>query len=95
MSSTPSARLDALVVGGGQAGLAAGYYLQRAGLRFAILDAGPEPAGLWPLYYDDDPTATGEIRCFGGAHFATELSRVRSLAPRFSSISRAGAQMMF
>lgn len=31
---------DAIVIGAGQAGLAAGYYLQCAGLRFSILDAG-------------------------------------------------------
>ena len=31
--------LDVLVVGGGQAGLAVGYYLRRTGLSFAIFDA--------------------------------------------------------
>lgn len=43
---------DAVVIGGGQAGLAAGYHLQRAGLRFTILEAGAEAAGSWPRYYD-------------------------------------------
>lgn len=43
---------DTLVIGGGQAGLAAGYYLQRAGLRFRILEAGDEPVGAWPRYRD-------------------------------------------
>jgi putative flavoprotein involved in K+ transport len=42
---------DTLVIGGGQAGLATGYHLQRAGLRFAILEAGPGPHGSWPHYY--------------------------------------------
>lgn len=41
-----------VVIGGGQAGLAAGFYLQRAGLEpardFVILDAGREPGGAWP-----------------------------------------------
>lgn len=37
--------LDALVIGAGQAGLAAGYHLRRAGLSFAILEAGEEPGG--------------------------------------------------
>ena len=32
--------LDTIVIGAGQAGLAAGYHLRQAGLRFAILDAG-------------------------------------------------------
>lgn len=44
--------LDAIVVGGGQAGLAAGYHLKRAGLSFAILEAGEAPGGSWPGYYE-------------------------------------------
>jgi putative flavoprotein involved in K+ transport len=44
--------LDALVIGAGQAGLAAGYHLRRAGLFFAILEAGEEPGGSWPGYYE-------------------------------------------
>jgi putative flavoprotein involved in K+ transport len=46
------AGLDALVVGAGQAGLAAGYHLRRAGLSFEILEAGEEPGGSWPGYYE-------------------------------------------
>ena len=42
---------DTLVIGAGQAGLAAGYHLQRAGLRFAILEAAADPHGSWPQYY--------------------------------------------
>ncbi|HEX6486389.1 MAG TPA: FAD-dependent oxidoreductase, partial [Nocardioidaceae bacterium] len=38
---------EVVVIGGGQAGLAAGYYLRRAGVDFAILDAAPEPGGAW------------------------------------------------
>ena len=44
--------LDALVVGAGQAGLATGYHLKRAGLSFEILEARGEPGGSWPGYYD-------------------------------------------
>src|SRR5687768_5463729 len=43
---------DALVIGAGQAGLATGYHLKQAGLRFAILEAGLQPGGSWPRYYD-------------------------------------------
>jgi putative flavoprotein involved in K+ transport len=43
---------DAIVIGAGQAGLATGYHLKRAGLRFAILEAGSQPGGSWPKYYD-------------------------------------------
>jgi putative flavoprotein involved in K+ transport len=43
---------DAIVIGAGQAGLAAGYYLQQAKLNFLILEASDEPVGSWPHYYD-------------------------------------------
>jgi cation diffusion facilitator CzcD-associated flavoprotein CzcO len=42
---------DVVVVGGGQAGLAAGYFLRRAGLDFAVLDAGEGPGGSWTGYW--------------------------------------------
>ncbi|BAJ27041.1 MULTISPECIES: ArsO family NAD(P)H-dependent flavin-containing monooxygenase [Kitasatospora] len=45
-------RTEVLVVGGGQAGLAAGYYLRRAGLDFRILDAAPAPGGAWRHHWD-------------------------------------------
>ncbi|MEV2242246.1 ArsO family NAD(P)H-dependent flavin-containing monooxygenase [Micromonospora sp. NPDC049891] len=38
---------DVVVVGGGQAGLAAGYYLRRTGLDYVILDAQSQPGGAW------------------------------------------------
>ncbi len=43
---------DVIVIGAGQAGLAAGYHLQKAGLRFTILEASSEAAGSWPHYYE-------------------------------------------
>jgi putative flavoprotein involved in K+ transport len=43
---------DVLVIGGGQAGLAAGYHLRRAGLSFTILEGATEVGGSWPHYYD-------------------------------------------
>jgi putative flavoprotein involved in K+ transport len=51
-SRTGSAVLEALVIGGGQAGLAAGYHLNRAGLSFEILEAADKPGGSWPGYYE-------------------------------------------
>lgn len=42
---------DVLVIGGGQAGLAAGYYLRRAGREFLILDAEQRPGGAWQHYW--------------------------------------------
>jgi putative flavoprotein involved in K+ transport len=43
---------DAIVIGGGQAGLATGYHLQRSGLHFVILEANSEATGSWSRYYD-------------------------------------------
>ena len=40
-------RYDVIVVGGGQAGLAVGYFLRREGRRFVILEAAAEPAAAW------------------------------------------------
>ena len=36
-----------MVIGGGQAGLAVGFYLRRTRLRFVILDEQPAPGGAW------------------------------------------------
>ncbi|WP_461003125.1 ArsO family NAD(P)H-dependent flavin-containing monooxygenase [Streptomonospora sediminis] len=47
-----AARWDVVVIGGGQAGLAAGYFLRRAGLEFAVLDAEERPGGAWQHYWD-------------------------------------------
>ncbi|MFD8210663.1 ArsO family NAD(P)H-dependent flavin-containing monooxygenase [Streptomyces sp. NPDC059695] len=44
--------VDVVVIGGGQAGLAAGYHLRRAGLAFVILDAAPAPGGAWQHTWD-------------------------------------------
>ncbi|MGB3181096.1 MAG: ArsO family NAD(P)H-dependent flavin-containing monooxygenase [Cyclobacteriaceae bacterium] len=38
---------DVIVIGGGQSGLATGYYLRREKLDYLILDAQPEPGGAW------------------------------------------------
>lgn len=43
---------DAIVVGGGQSGLAAAHHLRRQRLDTAIIEAGSEPVGSWPHYYD-------------------------------------------
>lgn len=44
--------VDSIVIGAGQAGLAAAWHLQRAGLSFEVLEAGADAAGSWPHYYD-------------------------------------------
>ena len=44
--------LDVIVIGAGQAGLAAGHALTKAGLSFQMLEASDRAAGSWPHYYD-------------------------------------------
>ena len=56
--------VDTLVVGAGQAGLAAGIALRRAGLSFMIVDAADQPGGSWPRYYDS-------LTLFSPARFST------------------------
>ena len=45
-------RYDVVVVGGGQAGLALGYFLARDGRRFTILEAADAPAAAWRTRWD-------------------------------------------
>jgi putative flavoprotein involved in K+ transport len=44
--------LDLVVVGGGQAGLAMAWHLARQGLRFVVLEAGPELGHTWRSRWD-------------------------------------------
>jgi putative flavoprotein involved in K+ transport len=48
----PRERLDVAVVGAGQAGLAIGHFLARAGRRFVILEAGDSVATAWRERWD-------------------------------------------
>src|SRR5919206_962406 len=48
----PPERLDVVVVGAGQAGLAIGHHLARSGRRFAILEAGPSVGTAWRERWD-------------------------------------------
>lgn len=43
---------DVIVIGGGQAGLAAGYFLRRSGLSYVILDSERHPGGAWQHAWD-------------------------------------------
>ncbi len=44
--------IDTVVIGGGQAGLAAGFYLSRAGLDFTVLEAGSRIGESWRKRWD-------------------------------------------
>jgi cation diffusion facilitator CzcD-associated flavoprotein CzcO len=56
--------LDVAVIGGGQAGLAVGYYLKRSGLSFAIFDAENGPGGAWRRGWDS-------LRLFSPARYSS------------------------
>ena len=45
-------RLDVIVIGGGQAGLAIGHHLARQGRRFTVLEAADGPAAAWRGRWD-------------------------------------------
>ncbi|MCA1783196.1 MAG: ArsO family NAD(P)H-dependent flavin-containing monooxygenase [Intrasporangiaceae bacterium] len=61
-------KAEVVVVGGGQAGLAMGFYLQRAGLRpgrdVVILDADDRPGGAWRHMWEG-------LRLFSPASFSS------------------------
>ncbi|WP_406445848.1 NAD(P)/FAD-dependent oxidoreductase [Streptomyces sp. NBC_01613] len=55
-------RIDTVVIGGGQAGLATGYHLARTGRPFVILDAGERIGDAWRQRWDS-------LRLFSPAKF--------------------------
>ncbi len=65
-------RVELVIVGGGQSGLAAAYAARESGLMPVVLEAGAEPVGSWPRYYDSlrlfSPARYSELpgRPFGG-----------------------------
>ncbi|HSJ34380.1 MAG TPA: NAD(P)-binding domain-containing protein [Acidimicrobiia bacterium] len=52
MGHTATEQLNTLVIGGGQAGLAVGYHLQRAGVPFLIVDANHRTGDSWRNRWD-------------------------------------------
>ena len=52
MNETTTERIETVVIGAGQAGLSAGYHLQRRGLRFVILDADERIGDHWRQRWD-------------------------------------------
>jgi putative flavoprotein involved in K+ transport len=69
-----SEHVDTVVIGGGQAGLAAGYHLQRSGVSFVILDRHARVGDAWRERYDS-------LRLFTPAH-ADNLPGLRFPGPR-------------
>ena len=52
IADTGTQRREVVVIGGGQAGLAAGYFLAQQNRRFTILEAAGEPASAWRSRWD-------------------------------------------
>ena len=44
--------VDVIIIGGGQSGLAAGYYMRRSGLSFVILDREDNAGGSWQHHWN-------------------------------------------
>ena len=51
-SGIGASSFDVVIIGGSQAGLAVGYHLAKRGLRFVILEAGPEIGQVWRSRWD-------------------------------------------
>ena len=49
---TSRERVPVVIVGGGQAGLSAGYHLARRGVPFVILDAAQRTGDSWRMRWD-------------------------------------------
>ncbi|WP_225634642.1 NAD(P)-binding domain-containing protein [Streptomyces solaniscabiei] len=65
---------DVVVVGSGQAGLAAGYHLHRRGLDFVILNAGTAPGGAWQHMWDS-------LHLFSPAQYSSLPGRLMPVQP--------------
>ena len=78
MSSKPTTKIfDVIVIGGGQAGLAVGYYLRRASrkqtLDFIILDNQPKSGGAWQHFWPS-------LRLFSPASVSSLPGRMMTFA---------------
>ena len=51
-NASPNRLLDAVVLGGGQAGLAIAWHLKHQGLRFVVLEAGSDLGHTWRDRWD-------------------------------------------
>ncbi len=69
-------RFETVIIGGGQAGLAAGYHLKKRGSPFVILDAGERVGDSWRRRWDS-------LRLFTPAKY-DGLPGLRFPAPRWS-----------
>src|SRR5215211_8217318 len=97
--------VDLVIIGGGQAGLATAHAARRAGLASVVLEAGDEPVGSWPRYYDSlalfSPARFSELP---GLRFAGDPGRyptrdelieyLRAYARRLDADIRTGQRVL-
>jgi putative flavoprotein involved in K+ transport len=76
MNAVRTGRIDTLVIGGGQAGLAVGYHLRGLGVPFVILEANPRIGDSWRNRWDS-------LRLFTPARF-DGLPGMRFPGPRWA-----------
>ena len=69
-------RIQTIVIGGGQAGLSAGYYLKRQRVPFLILDANPRVGDAWRNRWDS-------LRLFTPSRYALPGLRLRGSGDGF------------
>ncbi|MFI6997550.1 NAD(P)-binding domain-containing protein [Nocardia sp. NPDC050175] len=80
-----------LVIGAGQAGLSAGYHLQRLGLRpeqdFLIVDHAPGPGGAWQFRWPSlTLTTVNRVHDLPGMSFAETLPPGSEAAPAATAV---------
>ncbi|WP_327388031.1 flavin-containing monooxygenase [Streptomyces sp. NBC_01207] len=69
-------QVEAVVIGGGQSGLAAAHALVRAGLKPVVLEASGRAAGSWPRYYDSlTPFSPARFSALPGIPFGGDPDR--------------------
>ena len=87
--------VDVLVIGGGQAGLAMGYYLAERGLSFVIADANPEVGHMWRSRWQSLKLFTaGQYNDLPGMRFpgrAGYAIRARTTSPTSFGTTRPGS----
>lgn len=95
---------NAIVIGGGQAGLGAAYALRNQGFSPIVLEAGTEPVGSWPHYYDSLTIFTpARLSCLPGMPFPARddhlplrdemVAYLRSYAARLDCEIRLGTRV--
>ncbi|MEX2527123.1 MAG: ArsO family NAD(P)H-dependent flavin-containing monooxygenase [Gemmatimonadota bacterium] len=74
--SSPVHPWDVLIIGGGQAGLAVGFYLRRTSLSHLVLDNQIEPGGAWLHGWES-------LRLFSPARFSSLPGRMMEGGPDY------------